>query len=609
MTRTIEPAVEPTVESHFETNLRALSDFDPRLDKILRLATPPESARLTAGRDGQPTYSWTDDSLQRRWLGRTSMPTVSAPPLIDAFNPGHGNIVLHGFGSGLEVRLLLNRTGRHQAIFVVGGNAWEAALALRLRDFTEDIRRGRLRIFSGPDAWDDLRRFLIENDGYLTPERILAWPWFEPSDTTELTARLHEVGSAVAVARSKKDDMPQSAETTTDRTDEAVSIAVVSNLTDPGVRDLADRIVIGAESLGWACRRFTLDSPVMVRPQSIHANLLSRSPSLLLVLGVGPKSLPYRLPDVPGCVICSHEHGVSANWLNAIPDTFKIALPNARQVRQAAEIGVDPSRIVYTPAAAAFGGANERTDDPANERPGVLIIGDLTDASAESVGLNLESHRRLWNTARDVLHDRIEAYVDDHADEVLDEAQRRLGIKLDSQEVRQGLAERIRRILGPSIVYRAYVRALVLADVDISLYGQGWNLDETFANHHKGPRPNPAEAPRLFSRHAIIVSLPTSGRVDVSLLDGIAASLVGCVRVHPSDETDEGLAAVLEADAHVWRFGPPSGLVDIVKRFRASPGEFRDRARAATHHVNDRHTWRHRLRAIHQACSGVRSGR
>ena len=599
-------AVAPTAESHFQDNLQALADFDPHLAEDLQRARPPESAQLTAGRDGAPTYSWTDESLRRHWLGRTSMPTVSAPPLIDAFDPGRGNVVLEGFGSGLEVELLLDRTSPHQAVFMIEDDAWKAALALHLRDFKDPIRRGRLRILCGPNAWEDLRRFLVENDGYLTPERILSWPWFEPPDIAELTARLHQVGSEVAVARAKKDAKLQHAEATHDPMDSEASLAVVSNFADPGVQDLANRLQSGAESLGWACRRFTLDSPAMVRPQAIQAELFGRSPSLLLVLGVGPQSLPYRLPDVPACVICSHEHGISASWLNQIPDTFKIALPNARQVRQATEIGVDPARIVYTPAAAAsFDYAGERS----KERAGVLIIGDLPAASADAAGLNLESHRRLWDSARDILQARSDTYVDEQADEVLEAAQQQLGIKLDSMEVRQGLTERIRRLLGPSVVKRACVRALALAEIDFSLYGHGWNHDEMFASHHQGPWPEPSEARRLLARHAMIVSIPTSRRIDASLLDGIAASLVGCVRTHPSDETDEGLSAVLEPDSHVWRFGSPSRLVEIVKRFRASPREFQERALRATRHVNEHHAWRHRLHAIHQACAGARSGR
>src|SRR5262245_56944229 len=95
--------------TYFESNLAALNCLDIRSLASIRDAELPDALEHITGRDGTKTYSWINAQGNRQWLGQTTMPTVRAKALIDAFSPGEGNVIFFGMGQGSEVRRLLDR--------------------------------------------------------------------------------------------------------------------------------------------------------------------------------------------------------------------------------------------------------------------------------------------------------------------------------------------------------------------------------------------------------------------------------------------------------------------------------------------------------------------
>lgn len=581
----------------FEANLAALAEHGPRSAEALQAAGPPANVRPVVGRDGTPTYAWMDDAGVMRWLGRVTMPRVRAPALIDAFQDGGRNVLLRGFGQGAEIELLLRRLASYQAVFVVDETAWTVALALRLHDFSRDLRRGRLLIFTETRAWEAFQEFLIEHDGFLTPERVLAWSWFDAEAIAEVSDRLAAVGSAVSRERAGRIAelrRERAAATPAAGVEPAPpSIAVISNVSDTRVLRAAACLRTGADYLGIGCQVFVLDGPSMVHPHAVEAAVWRYRPAIIVLLDVGPGALSFELPPAGLCVLRTQAQPAPADWLRQLPPSARLAVTSSGLRDQVVAAGFEAARVLLFSSAAAPGldNAGGSADSP------LLVLADGHDVSAESVGLHLASHQRLWDEAAEIIRRKCDTYHDEQAGAVLESAERRLGIRIDSGSVREGIASRIRLILGPVLVRRAYCLALIEAGVDFHLYG-GWSHDPILARHDRGAWPEPREAAAALAGHAVVVSLGTSGRLSAALLDALAAGLIGLLRAHPADDAEDGLASILDPSAHVRRFDSREALIELVRAVKQQPETFRTMAAEARTHVNRQHTWAIRVSAV-----------
>jgi len=650
------PVPDPTI---FSANIAALEAFLPTTAEYLRTATPPASIQFVAGRDASPTFAWTDEQDRLHWLGRTSMPSVSGPALVDAFEPGERNVLLCGFGQGGEVRLLLQRLAPYQAVMAVDECAWAVSHSLRLYNFADDLRNGRLLLFVGPDAWKALRDFLLDHDGTLTPERVLSWPWFDPGMVTNVTNHLSAIGSEVSMHRASKHAELRRARAEDRGSSGEHSIAIVSNVAEARIRTFAHRLKVAADSLGRHCVSFVLDSPATVHPHAIESALWEASPELLVLLDVAPDALQYELPPAPKFVVCTHRQPIATSWLKRLPSSVKLGVMTEQQRAKAVESGFDTSRLLLLPPAAMAGlvartspdrqplTTRGKMEDSGSETPlvtvtttgetpvpqychgpsavsdqpsAIIVIAGGCDATADAVGLHLASHRALWEAAARILRTQCDTYHDDRAEAVLREAEKELRIELDSQEVRRGLVTRIREILGPAVVRRAHCLALAEARIEFDLFG-GWRHDPILGKYDRGRWPADCglaiaecglgidgnlqsaigNRKSALSGRGLIISIESSGLIRSALLDGIACGLAAAVRSHPSDRTPAGLSTVLDPIEHVWRFESRQALVELVRKFQDRPAAFQQRAATATRHINAHHTWTSRLTAIVQS--------
>lgn len=600
--RTDDRAPASPAPAILDANLAALQLLVPQSAERVRTVAPPSSVRATPGRDGKPTFNWIDESGRLRWLGHTSMPSISSAALVDAFQDGGRNVLLVGFGQGAEARLLLDRLALHQALMIVEENAWCAGLALRLRDFSDAFQSRRMPLFVGPSAWDELEQFLLEHAGYLTPERMLSWPWFDAKVISEASSRLLELGRRVAQHRAGKLAALRQINSAAPSPAARHAIALLSNVAQPPIRRLADNLSNAAENLGWATVRLVLDDPSTVHPLAAEQALISAAPVASILLETGPRSLQYQLPPGPAAVICIHRRALAMEWIKSLPAMVTLAVPTHEQRRQALETGRSAERVLVLPPAAAPGLAAGRFADAGGR---VVVVADGADTSANAAGLHLASHRQLWEAATAIIEESCDAYTDEKAAEILAASEKRLKIRLDSEEVRAGLVDRIRQMLAPAVVNQAYCMALVKAGVDFDLRGEGWAQDAVLSAYWRGPWPRPWQVGESLEGAAVIVSLQTDGGVKPSLLDGLASGLAGMVRSHPSDDIADGLRSMLDPNEHVWRFSARAELVKLVRGFLRHPGEFAGRAEAAARHINAHHTWSRRLESILQSC-GVR---
>ncbi len=609
--------LQANLHANFDANIAALIEVLPGTAECLRHAIIPPRARVTRGRDGSPTFAWLDEQGVGRWLGRTSMPLVRAGALIEAFKPGDRNVLLSGFGQGAEADLLLRRLAPHQAVMVVDEAAWSVALALRVHDFSAAFREHRLLVFTGPDGWAHLGQFLIENDGYLAPERMLSWPWFDAQVIADVSQRLADVNRHVAESFAAETSTSQVPLRTSEVSTSAVSrapcaaIAIVSNVADSGIRRQADRLASAVIATGRKAVCCVLDDPALVHPRAIERCLAKAAPLLTILLDVAPNSLGYRLPDAPRFILRTHRDadvGALAEALGLGDLTSEASMLHASRVRlgvqteaqrrRALRAGAAESSVLTVPPAAVSG---LDLGEPRHGRA-LIVFAEGADISPDAAGLHLASHRKLWKASEEIIRRRADNYVDDDAGDILHKAERKLGFKLDSEDVRSGIVERIRLILGPVVVRQTCCAALIEAGFEITVFGGGWENDPMLAGRQAGPWPQAGTISSALAGHTAIVAIEPSGRLRSAFLDGIAGGLLGIARAHPTDMKPQGLSAVLHPDKHIQRFSKKGQLVDLVQRVLDDPSSYAKQRTDATHFVNTCHTWTQRLESILHVC-------
>lgn len=569
----------------YEMNLSAVEDRSPDLAARLRAAVPPDSVRSAVGRDGTPTFCWREPDGTLRWLGRTSMPMVSGPALVDAFQPGSGNVLLFSLGSGFEAKELLGRLAPYQAIFVVEPNAWAAALALRLFDYSDEIRAGRLVLFTGDRAWEELRGFLCEHPGYLEPQRILSWPWFTSELIGEVTARLGEVNSTLAASRGKR------SRATHGGSDGRHGLAIVSNVVDDEVFRTAQLIEMAARESGWRTLRVTLDRPELVHPDMAGPAIQGFEPAICVLLGCAPGGLAFELPKCRTYSLALQRQTPSAEWVRLLGGDTTLLIVDEKDRPGWLTAGIEASRLdVLAPAAQP--GLSRRS---ASDSPRIAVHADGGDVSAKAVGLHLASHCRLYDEVSKIIRRQADSYIDDRAADVLALAERKTGIRLENEGVRAGLIKRIREQLGPVVVRQEIVRGLKRAGVEFDLIGIGWADDEELSGHARGKYPVPERLGRIIGDYGVTIWIGTGGGIVQPVLDALAAGHVVLIRRNPGNE---GYRQFGELGRQFREFSSGEELVTELKRISDGQSDSAGNTEEIAGRMRTLHTWTQRLRDI-----------
>lgn len=592
---TLPPCSESPDHLVLAANIDALATYCGPTAERLRTVELPPSTRSVVGRDGNRTFVWSDAAGRLEWLGRTSIPTVRAEELIAAFEPGSRNVLLRGVGSGEEIRLLLGRLAPYQAVFVLEEDPAVAALVLRLRDFSGDLRRGRLVILVAGDVWGELKRFLCDHPGFLTPERVLCWPWFAAADVAAISDQLSSVNSVVAASRNASRQELRSGRLALEHVARSRAIAVVSNVADWSVLEFAARLRHAAGIDGFPCETAVLDCPACVHPDAVERKVWEAKPSHVVLLDVLPDGLQCALPKASTMVSVSHQQPLAAEWLGRLPDDARLVVMTAEQHEQAVSAGVSPDRVVLLRPAATPG----LGDLVEAGRKGLIVVADGPDASPEAVGLHLSSHVALWSTAKHWIERHVGDYTNERAEEVLAAAEAKLGIRLTSDEVRQGLIVRIREVLGPAVIGSMICQRLLETGREFDLYGSGWEHDARMAQRHGGRWPLPSELVKALAGRGLAIIVGLDGGESQPLLDCAAAGLVTFARSQGMrSESAFGAGRVLDPARDLVEYCHCGDLMRLLNQAETAPQMFEARAARAAEYVNSAHTWVHRLRGL-----------
>jgi hypothetical protein len=584
-------AIDPAT---FDSNLSALTVAQPETARRFRAARPPAPLERADAEDGGTTFRWRDAEGRIRWLGRTTMPSIRAQALAEAFIDGGCNALIDGIGAGDEARRLLGRLLPHQAVFVLDKHPWQAAAALRRIDVAKFILGGRLLIFVGDDDWEQLQSFLIHHPGYVEPQRVLAWPFWEPPDVAAVQDSLrgiHDVvGRARHEVRSALSDLleaPRPASATK-------SLAVVTAATDrPSLRTV--RVLeAAAQSAGWRALGVAPDGPASCHPCGVESRLVEAAPTHCVLVNQIRRELTCRLPKAATATIWTRTALPPDGFLDDAKGVDRAGVRTAAQRVRLVERGVAEDRIRVLPPAAQVGLA----DLSSPEARQIMVIGDAPPSEAEDVGLHLPTHARLWRAARETIASGPDRYLDDDAEAILRKATDHVKIRIEEQSVAEGLASRVRRYLLPGVVQRSFVKALVDAGIEFDLYGDGWEAVDGMESRFCGPTPAGAAWRKALGRCGLAVFPGTSGEVCDEMMDAAAAGLAVAVRRHPVDATPDGLTAVLNPSEDIWHFDSRKGLVELAREFLKRPGSFVDRAGATSAMINERHTWDRRLKSL-----------
>lgn len=569
-------------------NLEALRAQLPKSARFIEAASLPDSIELTMGRDGTPTFAWTDANGRRRWHGDSTMPSVSESTLVEQFEPGAGNVVVFGIGHGTAIRQLSQTLRAHQAIFVVEHDAWRAACALSLHPLADVIRQQRLLLFVGPDAWDHLVEHLIESPGFLVPDRTLAWPWFNRADVRTLTERLTAIPARVAKERNER----ATPEATPRSADNALRVFIGSNAPEAISHRWAQQFALAARELGGNALCCVPDAPSLMHPTAIERRIAGLQPTISILIDSTPAQLAFRTHDAPICIVVTQTNVLSTDLIRQVPDSARLFVRTNAQRRAAIEGGVATEAISLIQP----GIGNPVPKPPAGQktRGRIIAIGDWQGTDPDEVGIHLGSHQRLWRSARDWIAEHVARYDDAVAAEALAHAESTTNLRIQSEEVKSGLIDRIRSSLGPRIVTETFLATLANKNAPLTIVGRGWDRHEILAEFatETCPTLDDHEVPALLWTG-------TSHHVDDRALDWLANDRPVFLRQvcnrHADGTNGEGWSSVIDCEHHVTLFSTTNDLARSISQFVSAPGPFLARAETARRHLNENHTWRQRL--------------
>jgi len=516
--------VEPNAERLLHANLAALLESQTYAITAIRSASLPHNLERVTGRDGTPTYCLRDATGNAtQWLGPTTTPFVTADALLGKFDAGMGNVLLPMIGDGSMASALLAKLRPHQALFVVEPEAWRAKAALMLYDFTVAAREGRLVLCVGPDGWEQLRQFLAACPGYLPPERTLALPWIDAAQMRAIQAEMQAL-QATPVSNSGERH-PDAGE----RSTATKRVAFVSNSLAPEAQYIARQLETAAND-DDSCDAFCSvpDRPDSLHPNFVQTRLNALQPTHLLLIDCGPQDLSVALPEAPKHIVISHGDDISVTLFKQDMQNTRWWVRSNAQRAAAISAGVDQDRVAtYVPTCCVA------TEPAAISMDRIVVAGPTHVPEAEHVGLNLGSHRALWRACATIISERVDSYTDEHADQVLRDAERTLKTSIQSDDVRAGLVERVRQHLGPAVIAARVRDALATLNIEVIATPQATLLRDT--------------------PHAPVVWINTSRVIHPAAIRLAAAGIPIALRSTNASaaETDDELLQVMPAFANL----------------------------------------------------------
>ena len=596
-------------------NLAALQSVAPDLADALAAQPVPPTVQPTRGRDGTPTYLLTESDGRRSWFGGTSMPTISAPAILECSEAGRESTLLPGIGSGMEARLLTERIEPHCAVFVHEPNPLHLALALRLHDVADALADGRLVLLSGLKLAAALLRFFDEHPGYEFPTRVVRSPESSAAQVQTLKAEVESAGRAVAGRQAARAVALANTWRGRAAPDPSAPPRVAIVTVDPrsAACDDVRRLAATAEHLGWPAATCAPDHPsrchIVARLETIDRH---RADWVLCCHTFGGRIeafLPERL-----CMVTwfGPTARLSAALSEGVPKRGLHLASTPYQAQVLREAGVPAERVdvLEVGVDALALGPPAPSDAPCPPFAcDVAILCDVADLRAAG-HVSAESQQRLFEAIVHAAPSWAETYVPDHAEGILTAAERRCDRSLKDDRIRAGFVGLIRDRIAPSVLARLAAERLIRQGLRVRLWGDGWSTAPPLAERHAGPVP-PVEQRNEIYHAARVVLCPFFGSLTArTALEVVAAG--GSVLCRESDvplpERHPQLADLLAAVPTYRRLSElPRAMAPLLRARDAGPDpadvDARELLRA---NVLNHHTIAHRLQALHARVRAAR---
>lgn len=528
-------SIPPSALHRFQTNLVALRTRQPDLAIELEHLSIPDHVVFATGRDGSPTWQFTENGVPKKWLGGTSMPTVSAPILVEGFQSTGGNVWLAGPMCGLEYELLAACTPPYVAIFALLGEWLPFKLAMHLYDYVRLFTTGRLVVMNARTMETKLPDFIAANPGYELPQKILFAPQVSDGDRLELQ-RLVEIASERALnlqqarVREYVDDFSRR---TKNQIPTRPRVALLSIDARTYAIELAARLKSSLTKLELPHSECIPTAPDQCHSAARLWAVNDIDAELVIFVGSGAASLRNWLPpSLPLVSWHSVESEIDSPTSADVESRSLCVVDSTISEKLAIEAGWPKNRIVVCELATddvLFKRVRISPQDHAAWQCDVAICADFVDDRAMAAGITLPSHIELWNEISRRARKLADKNKTIAIESLMSDAESKSGVKLTDTSLRKQWTDLVEHRSLPAARLVGLVNSVANECADhstrVAIFGQGWHLDPNLHPLHRGPIPDPATRNIIYNLARVLV-LPALGSWNVQ--QALDALSVGC---------------------------------------------------------------------------------
>ncbi len=594
----------PTTEC-YRRNILALGAFQPAVATVIDKTPIPAGVTAIKGRDGGDTYMIPSASCGSTWLGRSSMPAVSAPEIFADFTSDGSNVLLPGIFTGVEPLVVLAKMPAHTALFVVEPDPLQLKLALHVRDYTDLLDKGRIIFIVGPfeNLGDNLCAFLELHPGYDLPTHMLTAPQRSASEIAELQRMLATAGDAVSALHISLVQSHVQALRSRDfgALPPAPRVAVLGVAPAPVSLEQARRVAGTLERLGWPHKICIPDRPDKCHVTARLSAINDLSADLVLFINSMPGSmldlLPGQLPVaswlLPGALVQAHPAQAPRERCTVFASSRTcleqlVAAGTPTECTELVETGADDA--MYHPQTQLQG---KRGCVGAH----VAVLMDLPDDRPEACRVELSSQLALWHALQRSSKRSADHYRDEFAERILDEAQHSSGTTLKDAKIRAHFLSLVRTHIAPATLARSAVEALIAAGCRVALWGYNWPPFGQEEEIRHGAIPVGDALNDLFNAVRVVL-LPTVSPMAIqTALDALAAGACVVLR-RPEKPFESEYAALGAVLSRLPLYRTSRELVASVGACLESRNKRSDPLAAARQAVLSEHTLAKRLVAL-----------
>jgi hypothetical protein len=553
------------------------------------------------------------------------MPSISVPEVLADFRAPNGNVALPGILTGFEPVFLLERIPSPWGLFVLEEAPANLKSALRLYDYCPWISAGRLVFILGPNPIDGLRRFFETNLGYDFPRTMVTVPQRTGAEMATLQGFLEraaglvaeiQVGELQAIRKrleisrllpsSSSSDEPQP-QPLRSRSGKA-ALAVVSTDASRDTLAAARRLERHLQLLDWRHAVCVPDSPstthTFARMQAVERASANFVIALNCWLGLLRTWLPSAVNAAAWFVTSLDARDPSKD--SGLREIVFTACANYRHAL--INRGWPADDVVDCPMAADLEivglGETLRSRVPNRNPPGpfsptIALLADLPDPSPEALGITLPSHLLLWKALIDTGPVPMEPPTDDISNRRLSNAERKSGVSIRDEKVREDFLTIIRTVLIPRLAAQAAAEAAGDSGWKVSLYGVNW---PSIPGADIGSTTTPGDTHwRDLLQTVDAIGLPEiSPRWVQYGVDALSAGVDVVCRASREEFVEE-YPGLQELADFVLVYQCPDELTALLRRLRRENSAIRNaRTDAVRRLIQSRHTWANRIRLIVQ---------